>query len=170
LDFQNRLSHSALIRYGAFLLAGALLLGGCAFVGSSGGQRLPSVPAAFVTDSGTTEVTVEIARRSEERQIGLMDRTEMPENHGMLFVYDSPRPPHSGFWMHRTLIPLDIAYMDENNVILNIQQMKPCPSFLAIRCPTYYADVSYTNVVEMNEGFFRAHNISVGDRLEVAEQ
>jgi uncharacterized protein len=61
---------------------------------------------------------IEIASDSYERENGLMNRSEMLENRGMLFVFDEPKIQN--FWMKNTRIPLDIIYINENKKVINI--------------------------------------------------
>ncbi|MGM0767613.1 MAG: DUF192 domain-containing protein [Pseudomonadota bacterium] len=130
-----------------------------------GVERLPQTDACVITDNGHIGISIELARTPEQRSKGLMGRTTLPENSGMLFIYDRPRDPDHGFWMYRTLIPLDIAFLDEDGIIGSIRQMAPCPSNRGSECPSYPAGVSFTLALEMNQGYFEAHGIDVGDRL-----
>ena len=115
--------------------------------------------------AGAVPVTLEVASSSEQRQKGLMGRTSMAQNAGMLFEYSEPRQASHGFWMYKTLIPLDIAYLNQDGVIGSIRQMVPCASASGSGCPTYAAGVPFIQAVEMNAGFFREHGIRPGDRL-----
>lgn len=104
------------------------------------------------------EVMVEIADDNEERSRGLMHRESLPEDQGMLFVYTDERT--LSFWMRNTLIPLDIAYIDREGRIVDIQQMEPQDSTThPSAAPAMYA-------LEMNQGWFEAHDVEVGDRIE----
>lgn len=80
--------------------------------------------------------TVEIADTDSERRIGLMNRTELPADHGMLFVFDEPQ--QVSFWMKNTLIPLDILYFDADNKLTQIYaNTPPCNPEPVEGCPTY---------------------------------
>lgn len=69
-------------------------------------------------------VTVEVVDDPAERAQGLMWRKDLPENHGMLFVYETPQPV--SFWMKNTLIPLDILFFDERGVLRHVHpQARP---------------------------------------------
>jgi uncharacterized membrane protein (UPF0127 family) len=75
--------------------------------------------------SDTIPLHLELAVKSEQKSMGLMERRHLDENAGMLFVYDSTQPPDAGFWMYRTRIPLDIAFADSAGVIRSIRSMVP---------------------------------------------
>lgn len=96
-----------------------------------------------------------------------MGREFLAVTSGMLFQYQEQQRPSHSFWMYQTLIPLDIAYLDDNGVIGNIRQMAPCESSSGANCPSYPAGVEFITAVEMNTGFFEANGISVGDRLNL---
>jgi uncharacterized membrane protein (UPF0127 family) len=66
----------------------------------------------------THRFTVEVARSPQEQQIGLMNRTSLAPDRGMLFPYDPPQP--ASFWMHNTLIPLDIIFIRSDGTIARI--------------------------------------------------
>ncbi|WP_083260281.1 DUF192 domain-containing protein [Marinobacter sp. X15-166B] len=127
-------------------------------------QKLASQPAHIVTADRVVPITVEIARTDTERRTGLMGRTSLATNAGMLFVYRSERPGHHGFWMFQTLIPLDIAYLGADGEIRAIRHMAPCQP--NEKCPSYPAGQPFSAALEMNQGFFARHGIVVGDRVE----
>ncbi|WP_354443583.1 DUF192 domain-containing protein [Marinobacter sp. MBR-99] len=128
-------------------------------------EPLPSVEACFATGGHKHAVVLEVASKNKQRQRGLMERTTLAEDAGMLFTYQTERSPSHGFWMYQTLIPLDIAYLDKEGVIVSIHSMTPCPSSKGRNCPTYPSGEPFWNAVEMNKGYFAARNISPGDQL-----
>ncbi len=104
------------------------------------------------------EIWVEVADDEAERARGLMDRESLPEDQGMLFVYPSMR--QLSFWMKNTRIPLDIAFIDDGLLIVDIQQMEPENEELhTSRQPAMYA-------LEMDLGWFEANGVKTGDRVE----
>jgi uncharacterized protein len=107
------------------------------------------------------EVRVEVADDLTEQAKGLMDRTTLGENKGMLFVY--PEERKLSFWMKNTLIPLSIAFIDSERRIIDIQDMKPLddepPSYVSAE-PAQYA-------LEVNQGFFERRGVKVGDSVEL---
>ncbi|MGM0569111.1 DUF192 domain-containing protein [Marinobacter sp.] len=128
-------------------------------------QHLPSREACLITSEGPVPVMLEHAVTPEQRRWGLMERENLPARAGMLFYYDSDRPASAGFWMYRTRIPLDIAWLDEDGVILATDTMTPCETDQARNCPTWPAGVPHRNVLEMNAGFFERHHVGTGDKL-----
>ena len=113
----------------------------------------------------TTRVIVELAESEEQRTMGLMERQSLAPNAGMLFLYATTQPDSSAFWMFRTRIPLDIAFVDSAGTIRSIQTMQPCPSALAQGCPAYPAGAGFRGALEVNAGYFGQHGIRVGDHL-----
>lgn len=116
------------------------------------------------TATDTFHVSVEIAATPDQQRAGLMERSSLPEDEGMLFVYAEPQPATAGFYMFRTRIPLDIAFMDETGRIAAILQMEPCPSRVAAGCDHYEPGVPYSSALEVNLGYFEARGVGVGDR------
>ena len=149
------------------VLAVSSLIYGCSSGIAAPHEGLPVVEGCFVSAANTVPVKLEVASSPEQRQKGLMGRTSLAPDAGMLFEYSEPREASHGFWMYKTLIPLDIAYLNQDGVIGSIRQMVPCASASGARCPTYPAGVPFSQAVEMNAGFFREHGIGRGDRLYV---
>jgi uncharacterized membrane protein (UPF0127 family) len=108
---------------------------------------------------GGEPVTAEIADNDALRARGLMYRDSLPENRGMLFVYATAQV--RSFWMRNTRIPLDIAFIDANGVILNVLQMEPQSD------DNYFSRGPMMYALEMNQGWFEAHGVGPGDRLEL---
>ena len=104
---------------------------------------------------------VEVAQTLEARARGLMFRTHLPEDAGMLFVFE--RPARLAFWMKNTLIPLSIAFIDDRWRIVDIQDMDPPPP--GGKIPVYLSRVPARYALEVNQGFFRRHGITVGARV-----
>ena len=105
------------------------------------------------------EVRVEVADNIFERARGLMYRTALGVNRGMLFVY--PEEQRLSFWMKNTLIPLSIAYIDSKRRIVDIQDMKP----LDDEPPSYVSADPAQYALEVNRGFFEERGVKVGDRV-----
>lgn len=107
--------------------------------------------------AGMHLIQAEVADRDETRASGLMHRTSLPQNGGMVFVFEA-----SGIhcmWMKNTLMPLSVAFVGEGGEIINIADMRPLSetSHCAAR-PARYA-------LEMKQGWFAARGIRAGMRL-----
>jgi uncharacterized membrane protein (UPF0127 family) len=107
---------------------------------------------------GKTPLRVEVAVTLEKQERGLMFRQSMPENEGMLFVYKEPQ--EMSFWMRNTFIPLDIAFVDADGIILNIHQAKPLDDSIH-----YRSAGAAKYVIETNQGWFSRNGIRPGDKV-----
>jgi uncharacterized membrane protein (UPF0127 family) len=123
----------------------------------------PGLRTLVIDASGgeKVEVRVEVADNVFERARGLMYRTALGVNRGMLFVY--PQEQRLSFWMKNTLIPLSIAYIDSKRRIVDIQDMKP----LDDEPPSYVSADPAQYALEVNRGFFEEWGVKVGDRVEL---
>ena len=115
----------------------------------------------ITTDKDEVLLEVEVAVADEERRRGLMGRDHLAPNDGMAFVFDEP--VSSGFWMKDTLVPLSIAFWDEEGRIVAILDMDPCE---ADPCPVYGPGTAYVGAVEVRQGLFEFRGVEVGDRVE----
>jgi len=120
--------------------------------------RIPPRGFAWVI-FGADTVMAEVARSDAERARGLMEREELPEGRGMLFVF--PDVAVRSFWMQNTYIPLDIAFLDSEGLIVDIQPMEPLDeTFTESRAPAMFA-------LEVPQGWFAGRGIEVGRRAEL---
>lgn len=111
---------------------------------------------------------VEVSRTAAQRSFGLMSRPLLDPESGMLFLYDSVQAGSSGYWMFRTKMPLDIAFMDSAGEIEKVLSMEPCQSELyAAACPTHAPGVDYWSALEVNRGWFAEHGIGEGDTVRL---
>ena len=127
---------------------------------------LPGIPA----HAQNTEITLsiaghklraEIAATPDERMRGLMFRTELAENRGMLFVY--PQPSLQAMWMMNTIIPLSVAFIGRDGRILNIEDMAPQTK------DAHPSQGAAAYSLEMNQGWFAARGIGRGTLVEGLE-
>lgn len=126
------------------------------------GSELPTV--TIEASSGEeVEVRVEIADSRAERSRGLMGRTTLAGDRGMLFVYGEER--ELSFWMKNTLIPLSIAFIDADGRIVSVQEMEP----LDDEPPNYTSPEPVPYALEVNQGFFEERGVEVGDTAELPE-
>ncbi|GGJ40105.1 DUF192 domain-containing protein [Deinococcus roseus] len=121
--------------------------------------------SAEVTFKGTVTRTVllEAAISPQQSERGLMYRTSMAKDAGMLFVLGM-QDRAAAFWMKNTLIPLDIAFFNSRGVIVDVLQMQPCKASDE-NCATYPSSKPVVGAIEMNLGWFKKNHIKVGDKV-----
>lgn len=115
----------------------------------------------FTDSLGTlkAKVDLEIADTEYERQLGLMNRKEMKEKEGMLFIF--PRQDYQSFWMRNTLISLDIMFVNDQKEIVTIHK-----NTKTLSDTSYPSSEPSIYVVEVLAGFTDRHNIKVGDKID----
>jgi hypothetical protein len=115
-------------------------------------------PLAVVQlNAGMHLIRAEVAADLSSRAQGLMHRSAMPSNAGMLFIFDEAAA--QCMWMKNTLIPLSVAFIDEHGAVINIEDMAPqTEDSHCARRPALYA-------LEMNRGWFAARGIKPGSRI-----
>jgi uncharacterized membrane protein (UPF0127 family) len=107
--------------------------------------------------AGMHRIEAEVASSNADRATGLMNRPSMPIHRGMLFVF--PEAGVQCFWMKNTLIPLSIAFLEDNGRIVQIADMQP--QSLDNHCsvkPVRFA-------LEMNAGWFRSRGLTAGAKI-----
>lgn len=157
------------------LIAGAIALAAC-------GDRQPpdddaerriinfdTTTVRLATASDTVPLLLELAVTQSQHQVGLMERRQLDERAGMLFIYTVTQPPDAGFWMYRTRIPLDIAFLDSTGVIRSIRAMVPCPTTVPQGCPTYPPGTPYRYALEVNAGALQRFGADTGSRLLIED-
>lgn len=126
-------------------------------------QRLPISAEA---DIAGQVIQLEVARTPQEQAMGLMYRTSLPGDRGMLFSFDPPRPVQ--FWMQDTLIPLDMVFMRDGEIKSIVASAQPCTS---TPCPTYGPRREAVNqVIELAGGRAAELGLAVGDRITIRFQ
>lgn len=148
----------------------AFLLGSCYSSSDEAHDELPEGSPTFArgnavieTDEGSVLVRAEVAETPEQHQFGLMHRTSLPEDGGMVFVFFEEQT--GGFWMKNTLIPLSIAFFDVNGNIVRILDMEPCRKD---PCPTYEPGAPYMGALEVNQGAFEEWGVEEGDEINLS--
>ena len=130
---------------------------------------LSTIPSLF--DHGTARIEVqdatvtldvEIADSEEAHRRGLMFRTSLPEDAGMVFLFTDEVPRR--FWMKDTTIPLSIAFFSSDGTIVSMADMAPCP---AEPCPFYESGLPAQGALEVNQGFFERHGIRLNHVITV---
>lgn len=118
---------------------------------------MPQRLQAITLTAGMHHIRAEVAITPEQRQKGLMFRRDLGTHEGMLFVFEDAMP--QCFWMRNTPTPLAIAFVGDDGLIVNIDEMKPLSD--DSHCST--KPVRY--VLEMNSGWFTKRGIKAGFKL-----
>ena len=107
--------------------------------------------------AGFHRIEAEVAANQPNRMEGLMMRKSLAANHGMLFVF--PQSERHCMWMRNTLLPLSVAFLDEQGRILNIEDMQPNTE------NNHCASAPARFALEMNRGWFASKGIKPGQRI-----
>ncbi|MBT4760247.1 MAG: DUF192 domain-containing protein [Bdellovibrionaceae bacterium] len=116
---------------------------------------------------GNLKVTVMIADTNLKRQRGLMGRTKILKDKGMLFVFTDLKI--RSFWMKNTFIPLSIGYFDANKTLVDIQQMA-ATTVVQKEIPSYPSKKPAQYALEVDQGWFKKNNIKVGTQFHYLKQ
>ena len=127
-----------------------------------------SILSAFALDKGTLYLKtgmsfdVELAIDQEDRARGMMGRTELAENKGMLFLFEVD--DWHGFWMKNCKISLDLIWLDSDFKVVFIEHnMEPCPDNGP--CPTIAPMMKSRHVLELAAGVAHSQKITVGTKF-----
>lgn len=123
------------------------------------GQELP-ITAKFTL--GEESIELEVAKTPEQQEMGLMYRTILPPNRGMLFSFSPPR--RVAFWMKNTLIPLDMVFLKEGKIMAILKDVPPCTT---PTCPVYNPQVMTDSVIELSAGRAQSLNLQIGDKINI---
>jgi len=114
----------------------------------------------FEMSLGGVEFSAKIALYDGEKMRGLMFVESLPENEGMVFVFDSPQ--RASFWMKNTLIPLDLGFFDKDGTLTEVKKLYPqnLDSVASSR-----EDIAYC--IEMNAGWFSKNGLKSPAKLDM---
>lgn len=120
-------------------------------------------PTSSISINGRT-FKIEIAKTLDEQQVGLSERDSLPQDQGMLFVYD--KPDFYNFWMKNMKFPLDIIFIRDNKVVSVAQSAFP-PGPNVTNPPLIKPDGMINKVLEVNSGISKKYNIKKGDKVDI---
>ena len=144
------------------LLAVAGLCAGSAGVLAQSAPRpfadLPRAEIQVITARGRHDFKVWIADNERSRERGLMFVRELPAGHGMLFLFDRPR--FVSFWMKNTYLSLDLVFIGQDGVVVNVARNAEPFSLKPIE-----SDAPVTGVLELVAGTAAKIRLSAGDRV-----
>ena len=128
---------------------------------TNAGQMLPISAQAEIKGQ---RILLEVAQTHQQQQMGLMYRTSLAGNRGMLFPFDPPQPV--SFWMKNTKIPLDMIFLREGRVKSIAANVPPCT---ADPCPSYGPKntIIIDQVIELRAGRAAELGLKVGDRINI---
>ncbi|MDJ0535619.1 MAG: DUF192 domain-containing protein [Xenococcaceae cyanobacterium MO_207.B15] len=109
-------------------------------------------------------IELEVAKTPEEQSKGLMFREELPDNRGMFFPFSTPRITR--FWMKNCLVPLDMIFLRDGQVVAIAEQVPPCYT-APEDCPVYGPNVLVNGVLELRSGRAKELNLDIGDNLDI---
>jgi len=145
-----------------FLLLAALLLLTCC--GGTKPTSLEDFPTQPVTLPGGRVIRVETMIDNFQLIRGMMFRTYLAPDRGMLFVH--PKPEHYTYWMYQTLIPLDIIWLDsKQNIVEIVENAQPCKT-QASKCEHYGGKQISAYVLELAGGMARKYGLEIGQRIQ----
>lgn len=151
----RRLLRTAVLCGIGFCLAGSPAATGC-----RGKQATAILPSRHV---GAVEIRVECAATEEQRNRGLMFRSRLGDDEGMLFVFREESTP--SFWMKNTFVALDLLFLDKDGRVVDLAEgLRPCTGD---PCPVYSPSARSRYALEVASGTARRHGISRGDRIEL---
>ncbi len=128
----------------------------CIAAAAQGDEPQTDLPRTTIT-TGIYQIDAQVAASPERREIGLMFRKTMPQQEGMLFVFEQPGT--QCFWMKNTLIPLTAAFVADDGTIVNLADMKPETT------DSHCSGKPVRYVLEMNQGWFARKGVKAGARL-----
>jgi len=121
-------------------------------------KKLPVKDIKIIRQDGTEFiVSAEIAEKTEDRNHGFMERKNIPDGTGMLFVFEKDQI--LSFWMKNTPHPLSIAYIDSKGKIRNIYDMTP------YSLSSIISTVSVRYALEVPQGWYKKNGITEGDAV-----
>jgi uncharacterized membrane protein (UPF0127 family) len=140
------------------LASAALAVAALIFSLNASAQEAPQMNLQRVKlTAGMHLIDAQVALTPEQRQIGLMFRKEMPQQEGMIFVFE--QPSQQCFWMKNTLLPLTAAFVADDGTIVNLADMKPQTT------DPHCSAQPVRYVLEMNKGWFAKKGIKAGSKL-----
>ena len=132
---------------------------GVLFCSSAWAQGAPQLQLPRIQlQAGMHQMEVQVAATPAQREIGLMNRADMPNHEGMLFVFE--QASQQCFWMKNTLLPLTAAFLADDGTIVNLADMQPQTT------TSHCSEKPVRLVLEMKQGWFAKKGIKKGFQLK----
>ncbi len=132
------------------------------FLGTARAEEVEFKKAQIKLNNKT--INIEVAKTLKQQNQGLMFRTSLIKNTGMIFIYKKERP--LSFWMKNTFIPLSIAFFNKDRVLINIEKMRASKTVLQKQVDIKKSKKPAMYALEMNQGWFQRNNIKPGHKFE----
>ena len=129
------------------------------------GKAATTSKLATITTQNGAKISAEIADTPAKRSKGLMYRTHMPLDHGMIFIFR--KSERHIFWMKNTKMPLDIIWLDSDHKVVHIEHNVPICTRTDEGCPRYRSNKDAQYVLELGSGGAIHYDITVGSQLTI---
>lgn len=121
-----------------------------------------TLPIGAIAQVGKTAIQLEVAKTPEQQEMGLMFRSHLEKDRGMIFLFSPPRMTR--FWMKNTWIPLDMIFLRDGVIQSISPNVPPCK---VDPCPSYGPFVEIDQVIELASGRAAELGLKRGDRLNI---
>jgi uncharacterized protein len=128
-------------------------------------NRAQILPVSERLVIGDKTIELEVARSIEEKTLGLMYRQNLPDNRGMVFLFEPPQPV--SFWMKNVLVDLDIIFLKNGKIKKILTRVPPCQTK---SCPLYGIDTPVDRVLELKGGQAEDLNLKIEDKLVFSDR
>ena len=135
----------------------SLIVSLCGYCSSPAHAQLTPASQTVQLGAGMHVITAEVAATDAARSRGLMFRKELAPNHGMLFIFEQDNV--QCFWMRNTVLPLSVAFIQDDGVIANIDDMQPMTD------TSHCSSAPVRFVLEMEQGWFAKHGLQAGKKI-----
>lgn len=112
------------------------------------------------------EFEIEIARTLDQKEKGLSNKPSLPQNKGMLFIFD--KPDIYDFWMKEMKFPLDIIWISKNKIITIADNLQPTMETDLNKIPRFKSVLPADMVLEVNAGTVKKYSFKLGDNVSIS--
>lgn len=151
---------------GIFLSIGFLGLSSFVVYRTKQAQSPQHLPVSAIAKFDGQAIRLEVARTREQAEKGLMYRSSLPKDQGMLFALDTleKQPKKLQVWMKGVSIPLDLVFLRDNQIVEIQHSVQPC---LDKDCQIYESKIPVTQLLEVPSGIANKLKLNVGDRIQI---
>lgn len=133
------------------------------------GNFKKNIPFPFGTKTPTATIQTHTfkltaAKTPKEQQVGLSEKTSLPQDEGMLFTFG--KPDYYSFWMKNVKFPIDIIYINKNRIVTIIDNAQP-PKSAEESLPIYKSDGPADTVLEINAGLSKKYGFKKNDEVKI---